>query len=103
MVVYKVFCKNYEFKRGEFVGLLVERRESLRGRSELESGLKWARLTFGSMVRDSRMMFVVPRELNPGSDAEWIIEKAVFTRGELLEMTKPIDRETRVRREEELA
>jgi len=79
---------------------LVERRESLRGRSELESGLKWARLTFGSMVRDSRTMFVVPSELNPGSDAEWIIEKAVFTRGELLEMTKPIDREKVIREEE---
>ena len=103
MVVYKVFYKDFELKKGEFMGMLIERRRDLRGKNQIESGLKWARLTFGSMLRDSRTMFVVPRELNPGSDAEWIIEKAVFTRGELLEMTKPIDRETRGRREEELA
>jgi hypothetical protein len=35
MVVYKVFYKNYELKEGEFVGLLVERTESLRGKSSL--------------------------------------------------------------------
>ena len=98
-MVYKVFHKNYELKRGEFVGLLIERRENLRGKTQIESGLKWARLTFGSMVRDSRAIFVVPSELNPGSNAEWLIEKGVFTRVELLEMTKPVDRETKTKRE----
>lgn len=102
-MVYKVFHKNYELKRGEFVGLLIERRENLRGKNQIESGLKWARLTFGPTVRDSRAIFVVPSELNPGSNAEWLIEKGVFTRVELLGMTKPVDRETKVKREGEWA
>lgn len=90
MVVYKVFYKDYELKKGEFVGLLVERRESLRGKSQLESGLRWARLTFGRKVADERGLFIVPDELNPGSDAEWLTEKGVFTRVDLLEMGFPL-------------
>ena len=89
MVVYKVFYKNYELKRGEFVGLLVERRENLRGKSQLESGLRWARLTFGRKLGDETELFIVPDELNPGSDAEWLMEKGVFTRVDLLRMGYP--------------
>jgi hypothetical protein len=99
MVVYKVFYKNYKLKKGEFLGLLVERRKDLRGKTQLESGLRWARLTFGSMVRDSRAIFVMPSELMPGSDAKRLMEKGVFTRVELLGMTKPIDQEMKVKRE----
>ncbi len=86
MVVYKVFYKNYELKRGEFVGLLVERRESLRGKSQLDSGLRWARLAFGHRVEDERELFIVPDELNPGGDAEWLMEKGTITRADLLGM-----------------
>ncbi|MGA2516024.1 MAG: hypothetical protein ABSG44_05690 [Thermodesulfobacteriota bacterium] len=99
MVVYKVFYKNYELKQGEFVGLLVERRKDLRGKTQLGSGLKWARLTFGCMVRDSRVILVIPSELKPGSDAEWLMERGVFTRGELLGMITPIDQEMKVKGE----
>jgi hypothetical protein len=90
MVVYKVFYKNYELKRGEFVGLLVERRENLRGKSQLESGLRWARLTFGRKVGDERELFIVPDELNPGSDSDWLMEKGVFTRVDLLGIGYPL-------------
>jgi len=31
MIIYKVFYKNYEFKRGELMGTLTERRKNLRG------------------------------------------------------------------------
>ena len=93
MVIYKVFYKNYELKKGEFVGILVERRKSPRGKTQLESGLRWARLTFGHRVRDERAIFVVPDELKPGGHGEWMMEKGVLTRWDLLGMVKPIDRE----------
>ena len=66
------------------MGLLVERREALRGKSQLESGLRWARLAFGRKVGDERELFVVPDELNPGSDTDWLMEKGVLTRVDLL-------------------
>jgi hypothetical protein len=99
MVVYKVFYKDYELKKGEFVGMLIERRKDLRGKTQLESGLRWARLTFGCMVKDERAIFVVPSELKPGSDDKWIMEKGIFTRVELLGMVKPIDQEIKRKRE----
>jgi hypothetical protein len=68
MVVYKVFCKNFELKKGEFIGMLIERRKDLRGKTQIESGLRWARLTFGYMVKDERTIFIVPNELKLGSD-----------------------------------
>ncbi len=83
MVVYKVFYKNYELKKGEFVGMLVERRKNLRGKTQLESGLRWARLTFGHEVRDERAIFIVPDELKPENDDEWLMEKGVLTRVDL--------------------
>jgi hypothetical protein len=33
MVVYKVFYKNYELKKGEFIGMLIERRKGLMGKT----------------------------------------------------------------------
>ncbi len=63
MVVYKVFCKNYELKKGEFIGAMTERRKDLRGKCQLESGLRWAKVKFGHMVKDKHSIFVVPNEL----------------------------------------
>ena len=100
MVVYKVFYKNYELKKGELVGMLIERRKDLRGRTRLESGLRWARLTFGRKVKDEKAIFVVPDELKPRSDTERLMEKGVFTRLELLGMVRPIDQEIKKRRNE---
>jgi hypothetical protein len=68
MIIYKVFYKNYKFKRGELVGTLTERRKNLRGKTELESGLRWARLRFGHMVKDKNSIFVVPNMLDLGID-----------------------------------
>jgi hypothetical protein len=68
MIVYKVFYKNYELKKGELVGVLTERRKDLRERSRLESGSKWAKLAFGDMVKDKHAIFVVPDDLNLKND-----------------------------------
>jgi len=101
MVVYKVFHKNYELKKGEFVGLLAERRKNLRGSTVLESGLRWARMAFGREVKDERAIFIIPDELMPGGNTEWLLtEKGVFHRGDLLEIIKSVVKETENKREE---
>jgi hypothetical protein len=46
MTIYKVFYKNYERKRTELMGILIERRKDLRGMTQVASGLRWASLTF---------------------------------------------------------
>ncbi len=37
-IVYKVFYKNYDLKKGEFIGALAERRKNLRGKTKVETG-----------------------------------------------------------------
>jgi hypothetical protein len=64
MMTYKVFYKNYELKRGELIGTLSERRNDLRGKSGFESGMRWARLAFGSLVKDRQALFVIPEEVS---------------------------------------
>ncbi len=39
MLVYKVFYKDFQLKKGELIGLLVERRKNARGMNLAESGL----------------------------------------------------------------
>ena len=70
MIIYKVFYKNYEFKRGELMGTLAERRKNLRGKTEVQSGLRWAKLMFGHMVKDENSIFVVPNKLDLGIDTQ---------------------------------
>ena len=96
MVVYKVFYKNFELKKGEFMGMLIERRKDLRGKSQIESALKWARLAFGRMVRDDKTIFVVPNELKLGINTQWIIERGIFTKEDLLGLAKLFDQEVKV-------
>jgi hypothetical protein len=91
MIVYKVFSKNYELKKGDFMGMLIERRKNLRGMTQVESGLKWARLIFGNKVKDKQSIFVVPSELDLRYDGNWLVQKGVFTKEEFLEMMKVID------------
>jgi len=93
MLVYKVFQKNYELKRGEFMGMLIERRRDLRGMTQVESGLRWAKLTFGRMVKDKKAIFVVPDELELGTDTKWLMEKGVLTKEELLGTVKLVGNE----------
>ena len=70
MVVYKVFYKNYELKKRELIGSMIERRKDLRGKCQIESGLRWAKLKFGQMVKDKNSIFVVPNELKLGKDGK---------------------------------
>jgi hypothetical protein len=88
MVVYKVFHKNFQVKEGEFVGLLIERRKDMRGETQIESAMKWAKVTFGRMVKDEKTIFVVPKELKLGINTKSIIEKGIFTKEEILGMGK---------------
>ena len=82
MIIYKVFYKNYEFKKGELMGVFVERRKDLRGKSPLESGLKWAKSMFGQEVRDKQAIFVIPHELTLNDNTSVPAEKKVSTREE---------------------
>jgi hypothetical protein len=94
MVVYKVFYKSYELRKGELVGILIERREDLRGKTRLESGLRWARCSFADSVKDRHAIFIVPKELELGGAPQWMVEKGVFIREELLgirELADPVE------------
>ena len=94
MVVYKVFYKNYELRKGELMGMLIERRKDLRGKTQIESGLRWAKLTFGHMVKDQKAILVVPNELNLRSDTQWLMEKGVLTKEELPRVMKLFEQAT---------
>ncbi len=50
------------------MGILVERRKDLRGKSPLESGLKWAKSMFGQEV-NKHAIFVLPHELKLKKDS----------------------------------
>jgi hypothetical protein len=93
MIIYKVMFKNYELKQGEPVGVLVERRKDLRGKSRVESGLKWAKLVFGRMVEDKQAIFVIPREVNLKDNTIMSVEKVVFTEEEFFGMMSGLDQE----------
>ncbi len=58
MVLYKVFYKNGDRKKGELLGVLPERREDLRGMGPIESALTWARSIFGGLVKDEQAIFI---------------------------------------------
>jgi hypothetical protein len=97
MMVYVVFCKDYEHKKGELMGMLVERRKDMRGKSQLESGLRWARLAFGHLVKDKKDIFVFPKEMKIGEEKSLLVEKGLFTKGEFLEVMKTIDQDMKLK------
>ena len=68
-ITYKVLYKNQKLKKGDPMGILVERRKDLRGKSRLESGLSWAKSMFGQTVENKHMIFVVPDELEEEKDS----------------------------------
>jgi len=82
IIIYEVFYKNYELKKGEPMGVFVERRKDLRGKSRLESGLRWAKSMFGQMVRDKHAIFVVPHELNLEKGSVVPTEKMILSNEE---------------------
>jgi len=69
MITYKVLYKNFKLKKGDLMGIFVERRKDLRGKSLLESGLSWAKSMFGQTVKNKHAIFVVPHELNVKKDS----------------------------------
>ena len=91
MIVYKVLYKNYELKQGQLVGALAERRKDLRGKSRSESGLKWARLVFGKMVRDKQAIFVIPYELNLKDNTTTPVEKMESVKDESFSMPRRLN------------
>jgi hypothetical protein len=85
MIIYKVFYKNYGLKKGELMATLAERRKGSRGKSQLESGIRWAKSMFGQMVRDKNAIFVVPDKLIWKEDSTVPTEKLSFTQEQLQE------------------
>ena len=98
MVVYVVFCKDFEHRKGELMGMLVERRKDMRGRTQWESGVKWARLAFGHLVKDKKDIFVFPKEMEINDDKGLLVEKGIFSKEEFLEVTNMIDRDMKKER-----
>ena len=94
MTVYVVFCKDYEHRKGELMGMLVERRKDMRGETQWQSGAKWAREAFGHLVKDKKDIFVFPKEMEMNVDDErLLVEKGIFTKEEFLEVGKKINQE----------
>jgi hypothetical protein len=85
MITYKVFYKYYKLNKGELMAALTERRKGSRGRSQLESGRRWAKLMFGQMVKDKNAIFVVPDKLIWKEDSIVPAEKLLFTEEHLRE------------------
>jgi len=93
VIVYVVFCKDYEHKKGELIGMLVERRKDMRGETQWESGVKWARQAFGHLVKDKKDIFVFPKEMEINEDKGLLVESGIYTKEEFLEVMKKIDQE----------
>lgn len=93
MIVYVVFCKDYEHRRGELMGMLVERRKDTRGKTQWESGTKWARQAFGHLVKNKKDIFVFPKEMEINDDKALLVEKGIYSKEEFLEVMKTIDQE----------
>jgi hypothetical protein len=93
LLVYKVFYKDFELKRGEFMGMLIERRKDSRGETQVESGLRWAKSAFSHRVKDAKTIFVVPNEVKLGNESKWLMEKAVLTKEEFLAMVRLFSQE----------
>jgi hypothetical protein len=91
MIIYKVLCKDYELKQSQLMGALAERRKDLRGKSRVESGLKWAKLVFGQMVRDKQAIFVIPHESNLKDNTITPVEKMVFSKKESFWMLRGLN------------
>jgi hypothetical protein len=97
MIIYVVFCKDYEHRKGELMGMLVERRKDLRGQTQWASGTKWARQAFGHLVKDKKDIFVFPKEMEIDDEA-LLVEKGIFSKEEFLKMVKVVDGEMKKER-----
>ena len=76
------------------MGMLVERRKDMRGQTQWESGIRWARQAFGHLVKDKKDIFVFPKEMDLNDDDErLLVEKGIFTKEEFVEVEKRIKQE----------
>jgi len=62
MTVYKVYYKDYTHRISIPLGRLTERRKDLRGMTPLETGMRWAMISYGEKVVDKNKIFVVPEK-----------------------------------------
>jgi hypothetical protein len=92
MIVYIVFRKDYGRRKGELLGMLVERRKNMRGEAQWESGTKWARQAFGHLVKDKKNIFVYPKEMKI-NDKGLLVKKGIFSKEEYLGLMKAVDQE----------
>ncbi len=90
MIVYKVFSKDYEHEKVTLLGILTERRRNLRGKTRIEAGLMWARLTFGDSAKDRESIFVVPKEFEAGPATRVLMKRTIFYKDEILDMVDPL-------------
>jgi uncharacterized protein YqgQ len=65
----------------------------MRGQTQWESGLKWARLAFGHLVKDKKDIFVFPKEMEINDDKGLLVEKGIFNKEEYLKIMNMIDQE----------
>jgi len=65
-MIYKVYFKNYLHGSVSLIGVLPEKRETLRGLTLIASGLKWAKSMFGGLVKDAYALFIIPSDENKG-------------------------------------
>ena len=68
MIIYKVFYWDGENEERELIGVLYERRGDSRGETHLESGLRWATVVFGGLVKDRQVLVIEPKELKQGRE-----------------------------------
>jgi general secretion pathway protein A len=90
MIVYKVFSKDYEHEKVTLLGMLAERRRDLRGKTRLEAGLEWAKVTFGSSAKENESIYVVPKEFEAGHATRVLMKRTIFYKDELLDMVDPL-------------
>jgi hypothetical protein len=65
----------------------------MRGHTRWESGVKWARLAFGHLVKDKKDIFVFPKEMEINDDKVLLVEKGILGREEYLKIMNTINRE----------
>jgi hypothetical protein len=69
MIIYRVFLKNYDLKKGDLIGVLTERRKDLRGSTPAESGLRWAKSVYSNVVKNKSDLFVVTKEVEDSAES----------------------------------
>ena len=66
----------------------------MRGKNQIESAMRWARLAFCRMVKDEKRSSC-PNELKLAINTKWIVEKGIFTKEEIMGMAKLVDQEVK--------